>query len=196
VSLLRLSSSSLLHIYDNITNSSTRTANILQEARAAALLVLHVSSKFSCCYFVVRGELAQGSVQAVAGTDSDADSDNEDQRHATSSDSNAVVLHLLLTFPQTYPCSPPSLVLCTPLPHPNVFRASASTFRVCLDMLEVPSADKALAYTGWSSSYTTASLLAQLQGLAFRYAHHTSVMLAFLMIRTWSPSCYLARNQP
>ncbi len=77
-----------------------------------------------------------------------------------------VVLHLQLTFPQTYPCQPPTLLLFTPLSHPNVFThprrvAGCAVYRVCLDMLEESSST--VQYSGWSSSYTVASMLTQLQ---------------------------------
>jgi hypothetical protein len=34
------------------------------------------------------------------------------------------VFHLILTFPKNYPLMPPSVTLCTPLPHPNGTRNS------------------------------------------------------------------------
>ena len=76
-----------------------------------------------------------------------------------------VVLHMQLKFPETYPRDPPTLTLFTPLSHPNVFAKRQPdgqvSYRVCLDMLETASASN--AYSGWSSSYTVASMLAQLQ---------------------------------
>jgi ubiquitin-protein ligase len=33
------------------------------------------------------------------------------------------IFHFMLEFPATYPLNPPSVTLCTPLPHPNVFPA-------------------------------------------------------------------------
>lgn len=42
------------------------------------------------------------------------------------------VFHLEITFPQNYPMSPPSIVLCTPITHPNV----PGGRNICLDILE------------------------------------------------------------
>ena len=49
------------------------------------------------------------------------------------------VIHLILTFPKTYPSSPPSLQLCTPLPHANVERViGTDKLTICLDLLTPP----------------------------------------------------------
>lgn len=76
------------------------------------------------------------------------------------SDVAELILHLVMKFPKSYPRDPPSVTLCTAVPHANVVR-SLSGYRICLDMLET---GKVKAYEGWSSSYGVASLLMQLQG--------------------------------
>ena len=65
------------------------------------------------------------------------------------------VFHLEITFPEDYPVSPPSIQLCTDVPHANVFRR-----RLCLDMLEENSSGA--WYQGWTSAYTVQSILIQL----------------------------------
>jgi len=69
------------------------------------------------------------------------------------------VFHFEMKIPSDYPCSPPDIQLCTPIPHPNVFGR-----RLCLDMLEVGS--KAI-YEGWVSAYTIEAVLIQLQSFLF-----------------------------
>jgi len=68
------------------------------------------------------------------------------------------VFHIVLMFPMDYPQGPPQVLLCTSLPHPNVFGN-----QLCLDMLQ-PSTDP---FTGWSSAYTVQSILVQLQSFLF-----------------------------
>eukprot|EP01127_Copromyxa_protea_P009055 TRINITY_DN2105_c0_g1_i3.p1 TRINITY_DN2105_c0_g1~~TRINITY_DN2105_c0_g1_i3.p1 ORF type:complete len:1094 (+),score=237.25 TRINITY_DN2105_c0_g1_i3:915-4196(+) len=80
-----------------------------------------------------------------------------------------VVFHFIMKFGKDYPSSPPSLILCTPVPHRNVFpsKKTAGEFVLCLDMLEndefVTAGQKVAAYKGWSSSYSVASILLQLE---------------------------------
>lgn len=70
------------------------------------------------------------------------------------------VFHMVITFPQNYPVSPPSINLSTTLPHPNVFGNT-----LCLDMLQ-PRTGKS-QYEGWNSAYTVESILIQLQSFLF-----------------------------
>lgn len=42
------------------------------------------------------------------------------------------VFHLEINFPMDYPCSPPTLKLFTPIPHPNVLDET----NICLDILD------------------------------------------------------------
>ena len=78
----------------------------------------------------------------------------------TAKDSSlTMVLHFLLLFPTDYPQKPPSILLTTPLPHPNVHRTILG-YKVCLDMLDGASEGP---YQGWSQSYTARSILMQLE---------------------------------
>ncbi|KAF8477196.1 hypothetical protein BDZ91DRAFT_778336 [Kalaharituber pfeilii] len=70
-----------------------------------------------------------------------------------------LTIHFILLFTPTYPQLPPSILLLTPLPHPNVHRAVVG-YKVCLDMLEKASE---IPYKGWSQSYTARSILMQLE---------------------------------
>jgi len=72
---------------------------------------------------------------------------------------NGGLFHLILRFPQDYPDHPPSLDICTSIPHKNVFGR-----RLCLDMLS----DFEGKYQGWSSSYSALSILLQLQSFLFK----------------------------
>jgi ubiquitin-protein ligase len=42
------------------------------------------------------------------------------------------VFHIEIVFPQDYPCSPPTIKLFTPVPHPNVLGETS----ICLDILD------------------------------------------------------------
>ena len=103
------------------------------------------------------------------------------------------MLHLVLRFPARYPSCPPSVEVCTPLPHPNVFpktrlvRGAGAQrherfYELCIDMLgncstlwdagnqhfgpgQEHTLEAAQPYTGWSSAYSVRSLLVQLQVL-------------------------------
>ena len=70
------------------------------------------------------------------------------------------VFHLEMVFPEDYPVSPPSITLCTNVPHANVFGR-----RLCLDMLEPNKTG--VWYQGWTSAYTVQSVLIQLQSFLF-----------------------------
>jgi ubiquitin-protein ligase len=71
------------------------------------------------------------------------------------------VFHIEMTFPQDYPCSPPSLTIFNcQIIHPNVFGS-----KLCLDMLENNS--KGRWYEGWNSAYTVESIMIQLQSFLF-----------------------------
>ncbi|KAJ4457654.1 putative Ubiquitinconjugating enzyme subfamily protein [Paratrimastix pyriformis] len=70
------------------------------------------------------------------------------------------LFHIVLNFPADYPDSPPTLRLCTSLPHPNVFGNT-----LCLDMLT----EFKEKYQGWSPAYSALSILLQLQSFLFKY---------------------------
>mmetsp|Transcript_64770 Transcript_64770/g.163045 ORF Transcript_64770/g.163045 Transcript_64770/m.163045 type:complete len:928 (+) Transcript_64770:100-2883(+) len=72
-------------------------------------------------------------------------------------------VHGILKLGALYPSQPPTIRLCTDLPHPNVIQA-AEGFSVCMDMLD---ASSTAPYSGWSSSYGVASILMQLQSVLF-----------------------------
>ncbi|KAJ3019380.1 hypothetical protein HKX48_002136 [Thoreauomyces humboldtii] len=74
-----------------------------------------------------------------------------------------LIVHLMLVFPKSYPCDPPSVTLFTQIPHANVV-ASLGGYRICLDMLDV---GKTKPYEGWSACYSVASILRQLQAFIF-----------------------------
>ena len=63
------------------------------------------------------------------------------------------VFHMEISFPRNYPVSPPSIRLCTQIPHPNVFGNT-----LCLDMLQEKSRNSNW-YEGWTSAYTVESVL-------------------------------------
>ena len=85
------------------------------------------------------------------------------------------VFHFTLEFPSTYPRNPPRCRLCTELSHYNVFKsahfggtkAQKEGYLICLDMLEElewgDNEEKAKKYTGWTSAYSVASVLVNLQ---------------------------------
>lgn len=78
------------------------------------------------------------------------------------------VFHLIIQFKDSYPVTPPSVDLCTTIPHPNVFPGKfGKSNHICLDMLEEGdfADEKDRQYTGWTSSYTVSALLTQLQGM-------------------------------
>lgn len=69
------------------------------------------------------------------------------------------IFHLILEFPENYPENPPSLQLCTTIPHSNVMGT-----RLCLDMLT----EFKEKYQGWSPAYSALSILLQLQSFLFK----------------------------
>jgi len=71
-----------------------------------------------------------------------------------------IYVHLIITFNQDYPKSPPKVHKCTPISHPNIFGSY-----IFLDMLTQYAKDH--SYRGWSSAYTISSLLMQLQSFIF-----------------------------
>jgi len=76
------------------------------------------------------------------------------------------VFHLVLEFPQSYPCDPPQVNVSTSLPHPNVFSG-----KICLNMLQP--GDEQEKYLGWSSAYSVQSILIQLQAFLFEVSPST-----------------------
>ena len=68
------------------------------------------------------------------------------------------VFHFSMQIPQDYPCSPPTITLFTPIPHPNVFGRT-----ICLDMLGTSK----IIYMGWVPAYTIEAVLIQLQSFLF-----------------------------
>jgi ubiquitin-protein ligase/stress response protein SCP2 len=77
--------------------------------------------------------------------------------------------HLVIEFKETYPVQPPSVSLCTPLPHPCVFpdTKKGQGYSISMDLLEQgqweKELDKNVLYNGWSSAYSVLSILLQLQ---------------------------------
>jgi ubiquitin-protein ligase len=76
------------------------------------------------------------------------------------------VFHIQLTFPETYPTTPPSATIMTDLPHPHV-RGN----KICLDLLSdfqsyfsgSDSGTRTEGIKGWSSAYSVQTILLQLQ---------------------------------
>lgn len=53
---------------------------------------------------------------------------------------DGALFHFIIKFPPTYPARPPTVDLCTHLPHPNVFPGKfGKRNHICLDILEVSS---------------------------------------------------------
>jgi ubiquitin-protein ligase len=81
----------------------------------------------------------------------------------------SIVFHCILQFPQNYPSSPPKVMLCTPISHPNIFEYWSHSPEgysfICLDLLQ--DYYKSVPYTGWSSAYNVSSLLMQLSAFIF-----------------------------
>ena len=77
------------------------------------------------------------------------------------------VFHLILDFPESYPYEPPSVTICTPIPHPNVIGG-----KLCLDMLN-PGQEQD-RYAGWSSAYSVQSILIQLQAFLFEDSYSSA----------------------
>lgn len=70
------------------------------------------------------------------------------------------VFHFKMIIPQDYPCSPPTVTLFTPIPHPNVFGT-----KICVDFLE--GNGTGIYEKGWVSAYTIEAVLLQLQSFLF-----------------------------
>jgi ubiquitin-protein ligase len=96
-----------------------------------------------------------------------------------------ISFHFILTFSSTYPNTPPEIIMCTHLLHPNVFQRSRGTKStasfICLDMLNPPAkssrisekVDNIMVSGGWSPAYSVLSILMQLQTfLQIDYSEH------------------------
>ncbi|KAL9648630.1 hypothetical protein ABK040_016262 [Willaertia magna] len=79
---------------------------------------------------------------------------------------HGIILHLRMDFPKDYPNNPPKVVLLSYLKHHHVF----STW-ICLDMLGTHYSNE--PYSGWSTCYTTLSILLQLQSFLLEEENHT-----------------------
>ena len=105
---------------------------------------------------------------------------------------NGSVIHLIFTFPKTYPSSPPKLQLCTPLPHANVEQLPGTRQQItlCLDLLTPPSTENNRQYAGWSSAYSVQSVLLQLQ----TFVLDESLLYRSLEICDCKQAAILAKN--
>jgi ubiquitin-protein ligase len=63
------------------------------------------------------------------------------------------VFHFTMSIPRNYPVSPPSINLCTPIPHPNVFGNT-----ICVDFLQSNTVN-GLYESGWVPAYTIEAML-------------------------------------
>ena len=75
-------------------------------------------------------------------------------------DYEGAFFHFELSFPETYPIDPPTILLFSQIKHPNVFDGM-----VCLDMFN-STQDK--NGSGWSPAYSIESILIQLQAFLFQ----------------------------
>eukprot|EP00485_Elphidium_margaritaceum_P018628 CAMPEP_0202726024 /NCGR_PEP_ID=MMETSP1385-20130828/184398_1 /ASSEMBLY_ACC=CAM_ASM_000861 /TAXON_ID=933848 /ORGANISM="Elphidium margaritaceum" /LENGTH=973 /DNA_ID=CAMNT_0049392237 /DNA_START=99 /DNA_END=3019 /DNA_ORIENTATION=+ len=71
-----------------------------------------------------------------------------------------VYFHLIMVFPGNYPTNPPTVKICTPIRHPNIFNEY-----LCLSILRSHTSN--VPYEGWSGAYTVTSILMQLQSFLF-----------------------------
>lgn len=86
------------------------------------------------------------------------------------------VLHLILTFDEHYPSTPPTVLCTVRFPHANCYRKPDGTYTICLDMLEPPT-KKGSPYSGWSSAMSVLSILLQLQSfLTLKKLHYAEGM--------------------
>jgi len=78
------------------------------------------------------------------------------------------IFHIQLTFPPSYPSTPPSATIFTPLPHPHVHQD-----KICLDILSdfqnYFENDRIKGSIGWSAAYTVQTILVQLQAFLMEY---------------------------
>ena len=73
---------------------------------------------------------------------------------------SGVYFHLIMIFPESYPTKPPTVKICTPISHPNIFDSF-----LCLSMLRPQTSN--IPYEGWSGAYSVTSILMQLQSFLF-----------------------------
>lgn len=86
-----------------------------------------------------------------------------------------VIVHFKMFFPQSYPASPPRILLCTFVPHLNVQRGPNNTWEVCLDMLTLPRPGQAMRpYEHWTAAFTVRSILVQLKSFVLADGHMTA----------------------
>ena len=76
-----------------------------------------------------------------------------------------MTLHVVLRFPESYPRDPPRVSLCTYIPHSNIIPSARDGGTLCLNMLN--SVVQSRTHEGWSSAYSVASILLQLQIFLF-----------------------------
>lgn len=74
------------------------------------------------------------------------------------SDYEGTCIHLIFHFPNDYPMHPPKVELCTTVKRDHVYGQW-----ICLDMLQSWGGFSQKKYTGWSTAYSTLSILLQLQ---------------------------------
>jgi len=88
-----------------------------------------------------------------------------------------VPLHLVLTFDEHYPSTPPEVLCTVRFPHANCYRKADGTYSICLDMLEQQTKKSAQPYSGWSSAMSVLSILLQLQSfLTLKKLHYAEGM--------------------
>merc|ERR1719273_1251232 len=73
---------------------------------------------------------------------------------------SGVYFHLIMRFPHNYPAKPPTVKICTPIRHPNIFGSW-----LCLSMIRPHTST--VPYEGWSSAYSATSVCLQLQSFLF-----------------------------
>jgi len=78
------------------------------------------------------------------------------------SDYEGTCIHLIFHFPNDYPMHPPKVELCTTVKRDHVYGQW-----ICLDMLQSWGGFSQKKYTGWSTAYSTLSILLQLQSYLF-----------------------------
>ena len=83
-----------------------------------------------------------------------------------------LLLHVILSFPDSYPTNPPRVRLCTNIPHSNVIPQMRQEKNfICIDMLKnffwMGGEDSSRPYEGWSTAYGVSSILLQVQCFLF-----------------------------